>query len=423
MNVKELRELLGDDVVLLHCKPRTKIPLGKWGELTVADMTPAYFQKLERGNIGVALGAKSGNLVALDVDNDEMIQPFLTANPFLIDTLQTHGARGRVFWLRMSGGYPARTVKLKTNSGIDCGEWRAGTNSQSIIHGTHPDGNVYEIVNKAKPVSADFASIVWPSEIINPPKANLQYPASNTEGQRDRVTETQKSPMSLCLSVCSGSLSSPSLCNKVKSIEHAVELALPSKNRQNHERLFTLARAVKSLEIQSGKFTPKHLREVFNEWFKRASEFLKPEQTRDNYMAEFMNAYASAKIPLGEGAVTEAWKLAQENPLPPEAVEMFEDDKMRLTVALCRELQNIAGVEPFYLSARTLQGLLNLDSHNTAARWLRSLCVLKILDEIEKGGGFKASRYRYITVAQAARTLKIPIRKPKTAPSGNSSTE
>jgi hypothetical protein len=33
--------------------------------------------------------------------------------------------------------------------------------------------------------------------------------------------------------------------------------------------------------------------------------------------------------------------------------------------------------------------------HATAARWLRSLCVLEILGEIEKGNGHRASRYRY----------------------------
>lgn len=412
MNVKELRELLGNDVVLLYCKPRTKKPAGRWGKLTVADMTPAYLEKLERGNIGVALGAKSGNLVALDVDDDGLIEPFLTANRFLKDTLQTHGARGRVFWLRMTAEYPAKTVPLKTQSGGDAGEWRAGTNSQSIIHGIHPDtGQPYQMVNKAKPVQVDFASIIWPVEISNAPKLNSQGPASNTEGQSNRDTETHKSPMSLCLSGVSVASGSPSLCTKVQTVQHAVELSLPSKNHQNHERLFTLARAVKSLEIQKGTFTPAQLREVFSEWFKRATDFLKPGQTRDDYMIEFMNAYASAKMPLGEGAITDAWKLAQEKPLPPEAVEMFEDCKMRLTVALCRELQIIAGAKPFFMSARMLQGLLHLDSHNIAAKWLRSLCVLKILTEIEKGSGFKASRYRYNLTSQKASINRIPTRK------------
>jgi hypothetical protein len=98
---------------------------------------------------------------------------------------------------------------------------------------------------------------------------------------------------------------------------------------------------------------------------------------------------------LGEGVVAQAWKSAQEKPLPLEAIKHFEHGKLRILVALCRELQSIAGKEPFYLSARTVQQLFKLDGHATAARWLRSLCVLQILTEIEKGSGIRASRYRF----------------------------
>jgi hypothetical protein len=404
VNVSKLRDLLGHDVLLLAWPLRSKGTKRKWGHLTVAAMTPAYLKKLERGNIGVALGAKSGNLVALDVDADGMIQPFLTVNPFLKDTLQTHGARGRVYWLRMTGDYPAKTVKLKTRSGGDAGEWRAGKNSQSIIHGIHPDtGNPYQVVNMVKPLVVEFSSIVWPPEISKPPKLETQLPASDTERQSDGVTELQSNRETdvtddtdaiIAGGVVSKALSplSEPVC---RTIDDAVQLALPDKAHQNNDRLFTLARAVKTLEIQSGKFTPAQLRDVFSRWFKRATEFLRPEQTRDEYMTQFLNAYDSAKIPLGDGAITQAWKQAQEKPLPPEAVENFEDQNLRLVVALCRELQIMAGQEPFYLSARTVQRLTKQESHATAARWLRSLCVLKILDETEKGCGNRASRYRF----------------------------
>ena len=387
MNVSELRELLGHDVLLLAWPKGSKGTKKKWGHLTVASMTPAYLEKLERGNIGVALGEKSGNLVALDVDTDEMIQPYLTANSFLKDTLQTHGARGRVFWFRMAGEYPRTTKKLKTHSGEDCGEWRAGKNSQSIIHGIHPDtGNPYQVVKMAKPLVVDFASIVWPTEISNPPKVESKMlPVI----QRDRETELHRNRETDDTEVvCVGGLF-------VHSVDHAVQLALPSKVHQNNDRLFTLARAVKSLEIQTGKFTPTQLRDVFSRWYALATEFLRPELTRDEYMTEFMDKYASAKVPLGDGIIAQAWKSAQEKPLPPEAVENFEDSRLRLVVALCRELQISAGQEPFYLSARTLQGLLKQEGHATAARWLRSLCVLQILTPVEKGSGGRASRYRF----------------------------
>ena len=403
MNVKELRELLGHDVLLLHCKPRTKKPSGEWGKLTIADMEkPDYLVKLEHGNIGVALGAKSGHLIALDVDDDKLVEPYLAANPWLKNTLQTHGRRGRVFWLRMAGDYPAKMVKLKTHTGDDCGEFRTN-GCQSIIQGTHPDtGKPYQMLSKHNPLIVDFACIVWPNEIRNPPNLEIDLSANDTERQSDGGTELPSNretevtdDTDAIVAVSSKALSPLSTKPICLTIDDAIQLALPDKVHQNNDRLFTLARAVKTLEMQSGKFTPAQLRDVFSRWYKLATEFLRPEQTRDEYMTQFLNAYASAKIPLGEGVITQAWKQAHENPLPPEAIENFEDQNLRLVVALCRELQIMAGKDPFYLSSRTVQRLTKQESHATAARWLRSLCVLKILDETEKGRGVKASRYRF----------------------------
>ena len=183
--VEKIRQLLGHDVLLLPWPCGSKGTKRKWGHLTVADMTPAYLKKLERGNIGVALGKKSGDLVALDVDDDHLVEPYLALNPWLKDTLQTHGARGRVFWLRMAGDYPGVTKTLKNLAGEECGEWRAGENSQSIIHGIHPSGAIYKIIRRVKPVIVKFSSIIWPAEISNPPKLEIQLPVAATEETED----------------------------------------------------------------------------------------------------------------------------------------------------------------------------------------------------------------------------------------------
>jgi hypothetical protein len=422
VNVNELRELLGKDVVLLGWPIRTKGSRKKWSHLTAASMTPGYLKNLAGGNIGVALGAKSGNLVALDVDTDELVEPFLSLNPFLKSTLQTHGARGRVFWFRMAGDYPAKTVRLKNHSGDDCGEFRSN-GSQSIIHGIHPNGNAYEVVNMVKPLVVDFTSIIWPDEISNPPRLETKLLVNDTETQSYRVTEkpshretdvTDETDAIGCASVlvskalsspfvgASGSDSHPAPFDKKNvdlsklSVADAVALAMPSRIHQNNDQLFILGRAVKRLESNSGQtFTPAQLREVFTEWHGQALPFLRKEKTRDDYMIQFMNAYKSAKIPLGEDGVKMAWKRVQENPLPPEAIGHFEDDNKRRLVALCRELQIIHGQQPFFLSARTVQQLFKMESHIEPARWLRSFCVLKILNEVEKGKGVRASRYRF----------------------------
>ena len=168
--VTELKELLGEPVVFIGWPRGVKGTKRKWKHLRAEEMTPAYLSKLPRGNIGVALGEVSGGLCAIDLDDDELVQPFLAENPRLSGTLQTHGSRGRVFWIRPIGKYPTLTFKLKTRSGRDAGEFRS-SGSQSIIWGIHPDTQQpYQFVVKKPVMTLEFNSIRWPPEISNPPK-------------------------------------------------------------------------------------------------------------------------------------------------------------------------------------------------------------------------------------------------------------
>ncbi len=147
--ISELRDLLGHDVLLLPCEG--KKPDGKWKHLTIEAMNdPRYLQALATGNVGVALGARSGGLCVVDFDADGEDGKFLALNPEIADTLRTHGNRGSSFWLRIVGEYPA-SKKLKAG-GRDLGEWRANGN-QSIIAGLHPTtGQPYQFLNEAQPV-------------------------------------------------------------------------------------------------------------------------------------------------------------------------------------------------------------------------------------------------------------------------------
>lgn len=83
----------------------------------------------------------------------------------------------------------------------------------------------------------------------------------------------------------------------------------------------------------------------------------------------------------------------------PEAAQDYEQVEIHRLIAMCRELQRLAGDGPFYLACRTAGRLLEV-GHDTAARWLKLLVMDEILDEVEKGGqpgtAYKASRYRYL---------------------------
>jgi putative DNA primase/helicase len=171
--VKELRSLLSDDVVLLP------IPLGRkrpvftgWQSTKLSKMQdPEYLAQLnQHGNIGVLLG---NGLVTIDIDQDQAVEPFLSINPKLRETLRSRRVRGCNLWLRITGGYP-KSCKLRTKTGGDWGEFRADGN-QTVIHGEAIDRKrcetrptAYKIINRAKPIELAFDEIQWPDQLVLP---------------------------------------------------------------------------------------------------------------------------------------------------------------------------------------------------------------------------------------------------------------
>jgi len=396
VNVKELRELLGHDVLLLAWPKGSKGTKRKWGHLTIADMEkPDYLANLERGNIGVALGAKSGNLIALDVDDDALVAPYLALNPFLNDTLQTHGRRGRVFWLRMAGDYPAKTKPLETLSGGDAGEWRAGKNSQSIIHGIHPDtGKPYQMLNKFKPLLAEFPSIIWPKEISNPPTLDNQLLKANWTEVTEVADATDETKEAVEANVICASVAP--VFTLINSVEAAVSKCLPTRIHENNLRLFDLARALLSLDQQAIQYDHD---EVFELWYAKAKPFLRPELSKQDYYLEFMKACHRAKVPLGSSIVAAAWERAKQNllPLPPKVLAIQKPD-FQLLCAFFREMQTGAGDGNEWFVAggyRACAKLLGHKNHSTVETWIGALHTMKILQTVKPGDAHHSTRYRY----------------------------
>lgn len=375
--VPELRQLLGP-AVFIGWPKGVKGVRKKWGHLRLADMTPKYLAALKDGNIGVALGEVSSGLCAVDIDHDPLVGSFLAVNPHLEGTLSTHGSRGRVFWVRFSSDYPRRTVKLTTHAGEAVGEFRSN-GSQSIIWGIHPETRKpYEFVVRRPAAVVEFQSVQWPTAISTPPTL-----------QRDRDTDV--------VSVNSVSLSALSLCLSVKSVAQAVENALPDRVHTNNAYLFRLARALKALEVGTGPSSHQQRMEAFNLWYAEADarHLLRQDQSRDEYLVEFMNACKKAKTPLGTSPAEQAWKQAATEPLPAEA-SAFESPEGKLLVALCYQLHRLSNGEPWFLAARTAARLTGR-THTTAATWLSALVQMGILEVVGEHTATRATRYRYVT--------------------------
>jgi hypothetical protein len=397
--VAELKKLLGEPVVFIKWPKGVKGTERRWKHLRAKHMTPEYLSKLPMGNIGVALGEVSGGLCAIDVDDDHLVEPFLAANPQLRETLQTHGSRGRVFWIRFVSQYPLRTFKLKNHSGRNVGEFRSG-GSQSIVWGIHPDTKrPYEFVTKKPVMTMEFHSLRWPVEINNPCKT--AECTESTETQRDRTNRETDVVVFSQVGVENNDSKS-----EIRSIEEAVQASLPSQPHENHHSLFTLARALLAFQKYRGKqgepqptqsLSNDCLRTAFNLWHSQALPNLRPGQTKDEYLMEFLAAWAGAKVPLGESSFKAIWESTKEAEPPPIATQ-FSDPRLIRLCTLCRELQRSSGKKPFYLAVRTVQALFDLPSPSTAHKWLTGLQQLKVIEPEEKGGpkSNRATRFRFL---------------------------
>jgi hypothetical protein len=181
----------------------------------------------------------------------------------------------------------------------------------------------------------------------------------------------------------------------------------PTACHQNNASLFKLARLVRSYEKVVGRAaTNTELELVFESWCSLSRPFWRLELTRDDYYAEFLDAYGYARIGLDENPLEIAVTRAGTASLP--EVPGFKGEAIRKLAAICRELQEITGVNPFFLPTRRLGEILGVH-WNTIARWLRNLCTLRILHlapgEVRKRGGVRSPRYHYRESAGSAGLL------------------
>jgi len=181
--VRKIYDMLGGKAVLLAIPIGNKIPVDKgWADFSSSVMDDEdYLSRFNNGtNIGVCLGAQSGGLCTIDIDDDRFVEDFIASNPVLKTTLRTRRVKGCNFWIWVDGEYPgviplkhARLKHWVEKNGkkheepLPVGEWR-GTGGQTLIEG-QAGGFPYHCLINAKPVHIHFSDIKWPSWILNPP--------------------------------------------------------------------------------------------------------------------------------------------------------------------------------------------------------------------------------------------------------------
>ena len=386
--VAEALEILGAATLLLHWPKGVKGDKRKWGHLTLKKMEDrAYLRKLESGNIGAALGAKSDCLCAVDLDRDELREPFLALNDWARQATEVKGERGCKFFVRIRGEYPP-TAHLMRN-GEDVAQWLAD-GTQAMVSGRHPAGMNYLFVNRAQPPEIDYGAIVWP-EGLTVPRLKRDF-TEHKKQQSKRASE----PLSSGAPEQTEHPSDGELeAVLVSCVVLAVQSATPKAAHQNNPLLFQLARRLRDIEKKIARpLSHAELKKVFELWAEGAQPFWRAGQSWDEYWFEFLDARDRACFGLEESPLPMAWEAAQRAEPPREAVEAVQDPRLRLLISFCRQLQILSGERPFFIPTRWLGERFGV-SHSKAALWLRGLRHSRILNVVAAGTETRSPRYFY----------------------------
>jgi len=153
--------------------PRGKEAVGwnqvTWEKTQELDYKQKIMDAIRRGgNLGILLGPVSGDLVAIDFDDDDDAHRFFKLLPWAKDTMVTKGRHFQVWFYMTHDGYPARRVILKEpKKGKPTVEFRGGGGLQSVVFGQHPDDpNVRYSWNGKLPKHIDYVDLtLWLAEL------------------------------------------------------------------------------------------------------------------------------------------------------------------------------------------------------------------------------------------------------------------
>ncbi len=370
-------------------RPRDKRPLTRNGfKAGTTDLAKIkrWWKEHPNANIGIVTGKPSG-IVVLDIDprngGDRSIKELtdrlgkLPPGP----VAKTSG-RGRHVLLR----HPGRPVKKPSGDapGIDIkadGGYVVGVGS------IHKSGTPYlwDVPPNGSPLpELPETWLKW----LDARNATERTERTETTERTEDYRENGGNSVSV---VCFAKR----LSNESET-ERAVTESLPVAVGRRNRQVFELARALKAVPALADA-SPDQLQNHVRRWHGMgvAKEVIRTEPFEETWI-DFLKCWPKVKFPKGSEPMAEIVEKARRLP-PPSAATKYESPRLQLLVAICRELQQSAGGEPFYLACRTAGRLAGVD-HSTAARWLWLLVHDGILAEAEKGDRTRrrATRYRYL---------------------------
>jgi hypothetical protein len=324
-------------------------------------------------NVAVILGSISGDLACRDFDAMAERESWVAEHSELAKTLPTaRTSRGVHVYFQ----YPVEGRRdIKGPNGEHLGELRGSGHYCLLPPSLHPEGTPYEWLN---PISNGNLLTVDPE--LAGFLTNNSDVTERSEENRGEYRRTEEIEVEGC-------------------IEKLIIETLPKELRTRHRRVFDFARKLWSLP-QYTEADPVQFRSVVMEWHRRALPNIRTKEFEETWI-DFLKAWGKVKWKIGENPMAQVFEKTIRLEPPPIAVEKYpENDKMKLLVSLCRELQRATGKgRTFFLSCRTAANLLGVRPM-TVSRWFFLLETDGILKTVSKGkmtkGGGIATRFRYI---------------------------
>lgn len=334
--------------------------------------------------LAVIMGDVSGGLVCRDFDQMEGYQRWAAEYPDLAQTLPTvkTGRPGR----HVYGTADIDQVRAASRTGgsiikFEDGELRGGGYCL-VPPSPHPNGRTYSWL-------VPLGDVLPTVDLFS-----AGFLQCNREARENRETRgEQRDQRTLWgVGVFESSASQDSLLHQ--RIQEAIKRTLPTGNCQRHRLLFELARELKAIPGLA-EAPVSELKPIVGQWHQQALPNIQTKPLEESWF-DFAEGWDKVKYPKGEEPITMVFAKAVKAELPEPALQ-YEQQELRLLVALCRELQRACGTGPFFLSTRTAGHLLGI-THVTASRWLRGLRHDGILELVSRGScsDRRASRYRYL---------------------------
>ncbi len=351
---------------LIPVKPGEKKPAVKWkpyqSKRAGADQLNEWFASDKYG-MAVVLGKVSGDLACRDFDEAEAYHSWAEQHKLLAETLPTAETyRGHHVYFR---------AETRTAIGSD-GELKGERSYCLVPPSAHSKGGSYSWL--IEPNDENLLDLV-PHEVGLWPKV----PASVTETAEDIVC---------------------SLCDSEGLVGDAIRATLPHGPGQRHRQVFEFARAIKGIPDLAGADL-RMLRPYVKQWHAAALPFIRTKDFLETWF-DFGEGLGKVKSKRGE-LMASIMERVRSKPNHPVCSEMGYSADVSLLVGLCRELQQENGSEPFYLSCATGEKLLGKDRQQVW-RWLRCLCIDKVLVLVTKGTTRKATRYRFVADGESERS-------------------